>query len=126
MATLPVRRYEILSRYQHDYFYLKRTRPRPLERLKCHQPEEIAISELVRGELLYGVEKSQRIEKNRERLEKFLIPYQLLPFAGDTAVHYADIRLRLERQGTMIGPSDLIIAATTRAYGAVLVTNKTS
>lgn len=106
--------------------YLKGTRPQLLERLKTHQPEEIAISELVRGELLYGVAKSQQIEKNRALLEKFLTPYHLLPFAGDTAVHYADIRLKLERQGTIIGPNDLIIAATARAYGAVLVTNNTS
>ncbi len=80
----------------------------------------------MRGELLHGVAKSQQVEKSRERLEQFLTPYHLLPFAGDTAVHYADIRLKLERQGTIIGPDDLIIAAAARAYGAVLVTNNTS
>lgn len=44
---------------------------------------------------------------------------------GKAAEHYADIRGRLEKKGKVIGPADLIIAATARAAGAVLVTHNT-
>jgi len=54
-----------------------------------------------------------------------LEPYELLPFAGDAAEHYADIRGRLEKKGKVIGPAYLIIATTARATGAVLVTHNT-
>jgi len=35
---------------------------------------------------------------------------------------YAEIRADLEKRGTVIGPNDLIIAATAIMYNAILVT----
>lgn len=43
--------------------------------------------------------------------------------ADDAVEHYAAIRCDLERSGTVIGPNDLLIAATARALGAVMVTS---
>lgn len=42
------------------------------------------------------------------------------------AEEYGIIRSQLEREGRMIGPNDLMIAATARAHGATLVTNNVS
>ena len=79
----------------------------------------------MRAELLYGVANSRRKESNREIVDAFLAPYELLPFGGDAVEHFADIRAHLERIGEVIGPYDLLIAATARSIGSILVTNKT-
>ena len=86
-------------------------------------PENIKIPEMVRAELLYGAAKSRRVEENQKIVKAFLAPYELLPFAGDAVEHFAEIRADLEQKGEVIGPYDLIISATVRAYGATLVTN---
>ena len=59
------------------------------------------------------------------RVESQIAPHPCLPFSGDAVVHYAEIRLYLEKKGTPIGPHDLIIAATARAAGATMVTANT-
>jgi tRNA(fMet)-specific endonuclease VapC len=50
---------------------------------------------------------------------------QIIPFDSEAASHYAWIRARLKASGQMIGPGDLVIAATTIAVGATLVTHNT-
>ena len=104
-------------------YYLKGQYPGILQRLRAQVPESILIPEIVRAELLYGVAKSQQREANAKRVQAFLEPFTLLPFAGPAVEHYADIRIQLEGQGQVIGPNDLMIAATVRAYGATLVTH---
>ena len=67
--------------------------------------------------------RSERPRENLEAVERFLAPFLRLSFGSDAAEHYAEIRIALERLGTPIGPNDLVIAATVRAAGAILVTN---
>jgi tRNA(fMet)-specific endonuclease VapC len=93
--------------------------------LQATKPSRIKVPEMVRAELLFGVSKSSRKMAALSAVQAFLEPYELLPFAGDAAEHYADIRGRLEKKGKVIGPADLIIATTARATGAVLVTHNT-
>lgn len=38
---------------------------------------------------------------------------------------YAEIRSKLERDGTIIGPNDLLIASTVLFYNGILITNNT-
>jgi tRNA(fMet)-specific endonuclease VapC len=49
--------------------------------------------------------------------------FEWVPFAGDAAEHYATIRCELERGGVRMGPNALLIAATARSRGAVMVTS---
>ena len=92
------------------------------ERLRTLQPEQIKVPEMVRAELLTGARKSARPVENEDLVKRFLTPFALLPFSGDAVEHYADIRVRLERAGTLIGPNDLVIAATARSVAATLIT----
>lgn len=46
-----------------------------------------------------------------------------LPFDDQCAEEYGLLRDELDRAGTPIGPNDLLIAATARAHGVVLVTH---
>jgi len=93
--------------------------------LQATRPSWIKVPEMVLAELLFGVSKSSRKMAALSAVQAFLEPYELLPFAGDAAEHYADIRGRLEKKGKVIGPADLIIATTARAAGAVLVKHNT-
>ncbi len=90
-----------------------------------YKPDDFGIPAIVRAELLLGVLKSSHPERTSKVVETFLAPYELIPFEQSAAQKYADIRHDLERKGTPIGPNDLIIAATARAGGLILVTHNT-
>jgi tRNA(fMet)-specific endonuclease VapC len=99
------------------------TSQRVVKRFQQTDPGTIVVPEMVRAELLHGCLKSDRSEENLQAVGRFLAPYRRLPFGAKAAEHYAEIRATLERSGETIGPNDLVIAATVRAAGAILVTN---
>lgn len=71
----------------------------------------------------YGVEKSSNIEKNRDALQKFLTPIEIVDFGYDATIEYGKIRTELEKKGTPIGPLDMLIASHAKSMDIVLVTN---
>ena len=75
------------------------------------------------GELEFGAEKSEHGERNRARLATLVQRLPLVGIDSDTTRHYAQIRTRLERQGTPIGANDTWIAAQALAIDATLVTD---
>ena len=93
------------------------------ERLERTDPRLFGIPTVVQAELLLGAEKSRNPERTRRQVESFLLPFAIIPFESACAAEYTDIRNRLERSGRLIGPNDLLIAATARANGAALVTH---
>ena len=80
---------------------------------------------MVVAELFHGAEKSTKRESSYEKLALFLSPYTIIHFDVKAARIYASIRAWLERKGQIIGPNDLVIAATTMAHNAILVTHNT-
>lgn len=90
-----------------------------------HVPEEMCISAITYAELMYGVEKSMAIEKNRIALSLFLSPLTILEFQASAAEEYGKVRAELESRGMPIGPMDLLIAGHARSEGLILVTNNT-
>jgi tRNA(fMet)-specific endonuclease VapC len=56
-------------------------------------------------------------------VDAFLKPFEVLPFAGEAAEEYAEIRLQLERVGRPIGERDLLIAATAKSRRLTVVTH---
>lgn len=95
-----------------------------MERFRRELPQgSIAISAIVLFELNYGVANSARQAENAERLLVFFqAPIAVLDFDADDAREAGEIRARLRRDGTPIGPYDLLIAAQARRRSAVLVT----
>lgn len=86
-------------------------------------PNEIAIPSIVKAELLLGAYKSKNRKSNIEIVEKFLLPFEIIPF-NDMMTHtYADIRLQAEKAGEIIGPNDLFIASIVKFLDGILVTN---
>jgi tRNA(fMet)-specific endonuclease VapC len=101
----------------------RRTAERVAARFREVDPGDILVPELVRAELLHGCLRSERPRENAQAVDRFLEPFRRLAFGAEAAAHYAEIQHGLEQNGDLIGPNDLIIAATVRAAGLRLVTN---
>jgi len=86
---------------------------------------EAVLCSVVRAELLYGALKSAQPQRNAERLVHFFRGFPCLPFDEPASDAYAELRLRLERVGTPVGPNDLLIAAVALARQLTLVTHNT-
>ena len=84
----------------------------------------IGLCSVVAAELAYGVAKSGSA-RNREALEMFLAPLEILPFDAHAVWTYGELRADLERRGQPIGALDTMIAAHALSLHAVLVTNNT-
>jgi predicted nucleic acid-binding protein len=75
------------------------------------------------AELRTGAAKSTSAARTLRLLENFLRPLSILEFTSGDAASYAQIRARLERAGTPIGPLDTLIAAQAVARKLALVSN---
>jgi tRNA(fMet)-specific endonuclease VapC len=104
------------------YIINKRT-PDVVQRFKNFAMGDIGISSITVSELQYGVSKSSRQKRNQQRLDEFLLPFEILPYDELASKYYGDIRTQLEKQGLVIGPLDLLIAAHAMSRELVLVTN---
>ncbi|MBT5826819.1 MAG: tRNA(fMet)-specific endonuclease VapC [Gammaproteobacteria bacterium] len=85
--------------------------------------DQVCISSITLAELLHGVEKNERSEKNLKIVEDFISRLYVLDYDSKAAGHYGDIRADLERKGSPIGVNDLHIAGHARSEGLALVTN---
>ncbi|MBK6976267.1 MAG: type II toxin-antitoxin system VapC family toxin [Cytophagaceae bacterium] len=104
-------------------YIIKKKPIQVFEKLISLNPGQVGISSITLAELQYGVAKSTNSKSNSEALEKFLVPLEILEFDSLAAVEYGRIRTNLEKNGTPIGPMDLLIAANAIAENLVLVTN---
>ena len=104
--------------------YAMKNRPeKVLQRLKLELNSGICVSSITLAELEYGVKHSSDPAKNERALLRFLFPLSILPFGPAAASEYGEIRAYLQKQGTPIGPLDMLIAGHARAEGLTLVTN---
>jgi tRNA(fMet)-specific endonuclease VapC len=87
--------------------------------------QKLYISSITVAELYFGVYNSQNIEKNHISLVEFLAPFKILGFDDEDAKEFGRIRSKLKKEGRLIGPYDMQIAAQAIAKKLVLVTNNT-
>jgi len=106
--------------------FIKNKKPiQVLERLRKMIDKEIYISSISVAELQYGVYNSTNIEKNRISLTEFLAPFEILPFDDNDAEKFGKLRVNLRKEGRLIGPYDMLIAAQAISKKLRLVTNNT-
>lgn len=99
-------------------------RPRAvIQKFKLFDVGEIAVSAITVSELQYGAIKSKNQRLNKQRIDEFLSPLEILPYDEIAAIIYGDIRLQLEKYGETIGPLDLLIAAHSLSRNLVLISN---
>jgi tRNA(fMet)-specific endonuclease VapC len=104
--------------------YLIREKPRSiLERFKKHAVGDIGISAITLAELEYGVSKSSKPAANKEALDQFVAPLELVAFDRSATAVYGKLRTALEKKGQSIGAMDLLIAAHALALNVRLVTH---
>lgn len=104
-------------------YFLKGEYPPIKKRLETKKPSDIKIPSVVKAELLFGAEKSQKATENQRKIMSFLSPFEVLPFGDSETGAYARIRAQLEKKGTPIGANDMLIAAIVMADKGTLVTN---
>jgi tRNA(fMet)-specific endonuclease VapC len=85
--------------------------------------DQVLISAVVAGELLFGFRNGSRFEANARRLDDFLAsPYvAFLPVTLVTADRFARIALALRRKGRPLPSNDIWIAAHAMESGADLL-----
>jgi len=93
------------------------------EKFKTLTIGDVGISSITLAELQFGIEKSSNAEKNREALEKFLTPIEIIDYGFEASVEYGKIRAELEKKGIPIGPLDMLIASHAQSLNVILVTN---
>ncbi len=87
--------------------------------------EDIGISAITVAELEFGIAASKKQNDNFNRLERFLLDFEVIDFDRASAAAYGPLRSGLQAQGTPIGPMDFLIAAHALALKTTLVTNNT-
>ena len=104
-------------------FAIKKRPEIVLMKLKEKISDGIYISSLTVAELEFGVENSKRIEKNRIALIKFLSIFNILNFDDTDAIAYGRLKTDLRKQGRIIGPIDMLLAAQALNKELIFVTN---
>ena len=87
--------------------------------------EPVAIAAITASELLHGCHRAGDAGVRARRaafVEAVLDAIPVLPFGLAEARRHAELWAELARTGAMIGPHDLLIAATALAQGHSLVT----
>lgn len=94
---------------------------RVLLALERHKSSDVATSSIVIHELCFGAYKSSAPARNMARIEQ--VRLNVMHFEPEDAREAGRVRALLARQGTPIGPYDLLIAGQALARGLVLVTH---
>jgi tRNA(fMet)-specific endonuclease VapC len=117
-----------MRRYMLDTdtcIYVIKNRPSGLRQRFDESEDQLSISAITHGELLYGAENSGRRVQNLRTIEEFAGRLDVLPFSANAVAHYGQIRAALRRAGRPAGVHDMLIGAHARSEGLILVTNNT-
>lgn len=92
--------------------------------LALHGDEQFELAAITLAELWHGVERATAAQRTtRESYLRTLVSVlPLIPYTEQTAYHHARIWAQLESSGKMIGPYDLIVAATALERESALAT----
>jgi tRNA(fMet)-specific endonuclease VapC len=103
--------------------YTMKNRPQRVRKQFKRHEGQICISVVTLGELVFGAEHSQQVERNLADIESLTARLEVLSFDPKAAYHFGQIRAALYSAGKPLGPYDMMIAGHARALGLILVTN---
>ncbi len=85
-------------------------------------PDNCFISEITLAELKFGVENSEKKEKNQKALDNFLTGVKIVPIFHSLDL-YAKVKTNLRKEGTPVDDFDLLIGVTSLTHNLIMVTN---
>ncbi len=103
--------------------YTIKNRPEQVRKVFKQHENQMCISAVTKGELIYGAERSSQPERNLADIEGLVARLEVAPFENHASEHFGQLRAELYRIGQPIGPYDMMIAGHSRAMGLILVTN---
>ena len=103
--------------------YVIKNRPAQLRQRFNQLADQLCASVITLAELIYGAEKSARVQQNLEVVEQFRGRLEVLPFMERAANHYGQLWAELDRAGQRIGIHDMMIGSHARSEGLTVVTN---
>ena len=83
----------------------------------------LCISAVTEGEMLFGLAKRPDAKRLHLAVHEFLLRVDVLSWDRAVARHYGAVRASMERQGKVLAPLDMMIAAHALSVGATLVSN---
>jgi tRNA(fMet)-specific endonuclease VapC len=90
--------------------------------MRQHEDQDFKLCTPVLWELMTGANKARDSSAQHARLALFQERFELLLFDLAAAHHAAQVRAKLEAQGTPIGAVNTMIAGVALAHGLILVT----
>jgi tRNA(fMet)-specific endonuclease VapC len=85
--------------------------------------DDISVSAVTIGELLYGAYNSANVDKNLSRIQVFEESVNVLPLNRECFEVYAKIKAKLRSEGKLLDDFDILIAATALVNDCIIVTN---
>ena len=115
-----------MTRYMLDtnaISLLIRADPTVSRRVTTTPMASLCMSAITLGELLFGLAKRPGATRLHLAVRELLRRIDVLPWDSATAERYGTIRASMTRQGKVLAPLDLLIAAHALSLEAVLITN---
>ncbi len=92
-------------------YVIRKNSPKLTARFEQTSPDEVVLSSVTAGEMLYGIAKRPHAIALSGAVRLILSSVTVLPWTRDTAYQYARLRVFAEENGATISLSDLMIAA---------------
>ena len=92
------------------------------ERMDQESRDDLCVSVVTIAELLYGAVHSKSVDRHLREVRELQRDIAVLPIS-DVIDDYADIRHALTSQGINVEDFDILIGATARHYGLIVVTD---
>jgi tRNA(fMet)-specific endonuclease VapC len=103
--------------------HLIKAHPMVARRVTATPMASLCMSAITQGELLFGLAKRPGATRLHLAVRELLRRVDAVPWGSATAERYGAVRADMSRQGKVLAPLDLLIAAHALSLGAVLVTN---
>ena len=90
-----------------------------------YKDDEMSLSVISYGELVFGAKKSGSVEKNLKTVEYIKSIFTLVDVTSDVMDVFGEIKAKIQKTGRIIDDMDLLIASTAIAENMILVTHNT-
>ena len=90
-----------------------------------YKDDEMSLSVISYGELVFGAKKSSSVEKNLKTVENIKSIFPLVDVTPDVMDVFGELKAKIQKTGRIIDDMDLLIASTAIAENMILVTHNT-